>query len=304
MARFALLIVSTCAALAAQFVHAAAPVVESQGTNPTTTTRPSSTPSTSSSSSGVRAYGADQAQIVASEPRPSAAVPPSSSVSSGGGSGSGASSMFQQFQQVQDDVAELRGIVEEQSHQIEQLQAQQKEQYLDLDRRMSALQGGGGSAPGPSSTGGGPTAGGGSGPTTGPVSSGPTTASGNAEQDAYTAAYNSAKANRFTEAIAAFNQVLVMYPTGKYAGNSYYWLGELYLKLPEPALEKSRQSFAQVVNQFKDNAHVSEAMFKLGVVYDRMGDKAKALEYLKRVQAEYPGTPGAKLAQTYAAELH
>jgi tol-pal system protein YbgF len=140
--------------------------------------------------------------------------------------------------------------------------------------------------------------------TSGPTTSGPTTASGNAEQDAYTAAYNSAKANRFSEAIAAFNQMLVMYPNGKYAGNSYYWLGELYLKLPEPALEKSRQSFAQVVNQFKDNAHVSEAMFKLGVVYDRLGDKAKALEYLKRVQSEYPGTPGARLAQTYAAELH
>jgi len=144
----------------------------------------------------------------------------------------------------------------------------------------------------------------GAGPTTGPMTGVPTTASGNAEQDAYTAAYNSAKANRFSEAIAAFNQLLVMYPKGKYAGNAYYWLGELYLKLPEPALEKSRQSFAQVVDQFKDNAHVSEAMFKLGVVYDRLGDKTKALEYLKRVQAEYPGTPGAKLAQTYAAELH
>ena len=209
--------------------------------------------------------------------------------------------MFQQFQQVQDDVAELRGIVEEQSHQIEQLKAQQKEQYLDIDRRLSALQG--------------QPASGGAGPTTvaavrpaqvrpgAPMDTGPA-AAGNAEQDAYTAAYNSAKSNRFTEAIAAFNQLLVMYPKGKYAGNSYYWLGELYLKLPEPALEKSRQSFAQVVNQFKDNAHVSEAMFKLGVVYDRLGDKAKALEYLKRVQAEYPGTPGAKLAQTYAAELH
>ncbi len=50
--------------------------------------------------------------------------------------------MFQQFQQLQDDVAELRGIVEEQSHQIEKLQADQKEQYLDLDRRVAALSGG------------------------------------------------------------------------------------------------------------------------------------------------------------------
>ena len=303
MTRFSLT-VSICAALATQIAVAAAPVVESQGSSPSSTrsSSASSVPSTSSSSSsGVRAYGADQAQIVASEAPRSSSPPPSSSVSAAGG-GSNASSMFQQFQQVQDDVAELRGIVEEQSHLIEQLQAQQKEQYLDLDRRLSSLQGGGGQSTSPSSGSGSVVDAGG--PMTGPTTTGPTTASGNAEQDAYTAAYNSAKANRFAEAIAAFNQLLVMYPKGKYAGNSYYWLGELYLKLPEPALEKSRQSFAQVVNQFKDNAHVSEAMFKLGVVYDRLGDKAKSLEYLKRVQAEYPGTPGARLAQTYAAELH
>ena len=103
----------------------------------------------------------------------SSSAPPSSAVSGAGGGGSSASSMFQQFQQVQDDVAELRGIVEEQSHQIEQLQAQQKEQYLDLDRRLSALQGGGGAATGPS-TGGGAAIDGG--PTTGPTTSGPTTA--------------------------------------------------------------------------------------------------------------------------------
>jgi tol-pal system protein YbgF len=297
MARLAPLFVSVCSALAAQFVIAAVPVVESQGSDPAT--RSASTPP-STSSSGVRAYGADQTQIVSSEPQRSGSAPPSSAVSSGGGNASSAVSMFQQFQQIQSDVRDLRGLVEEQSHRIEQLEAQQKEQYLDLDRRLSALQGGGGAATGPS-TGGVAIDGG---PMTGPTTAGPTAPSSNAEQDAYTAAYNSAKANRFSEAIAAFNQVLVMYPNGTYAGNSYYWLGELYLKLPEPALEKSRQSFAQVVNQFKDNAHVSEAMFKLGVVYDRLGDKAKALEYLKRVQVQYPGTPGAKLAQTYAAELH
>ena len=47
--------------------------------------------------------------------------------------------MFQQFQQLESDVAELRGIVEEQSHLIEKLQSEQKEQYLDLDRRLTLL---------------------------------------------------------------------------------------------------------------------------------------------------------------------
>jgi tol-pal system protein YbgF len=285
-----------CAALAAPVADAAPPVVESQPTSPTYT-RPSPSTTTAPTSGAVRAYGAEPVEIVASGSgsTPPSASPPSATVSSTA-SGSGASSMFQQFQQLQDDIAELRGIVEEQSHQIEKLQADQKEQYLDIDRRLSAMQG---QPPVVASGGAGP-----SGPVAnssgGPIS----TSTGNAEQDAYTAAYNSAKANRFTEAIAAFNQMLVVYPNGKFAGNAYYWLGELYLKLPEPALEKSRQSFAQVVNQFKDNAHVSEAMFKLGVVYDRLGDRAKAMEYLTRVQSQYPGTPGAKLAQTYSAELH
>jgi tol-pal system protein YbgF len=308
MTRCARLIGLVCAALAAQIAGAVAPVVESQPTTSSGTTRPPATysspsaPSTSTSS-GVRAYGADQGEIIASETR--SAPPPSSTVSSSpaansSASGSSATSMFQQFQQLQDDIAELRGIVEEQAHQIARLQADQKEQYIDLDRRVAALSGGtgptaaagGGATSGPTTSGGG-----------GPVTTGPVASANNSERDAYTTAFNMTKDKRFNEAIAAFNQLLVTYPKGEYSGNAYYWLGELYLAQPEPALEKSRQSFAQVVGQYPTNPKISDAMYKLGVVYHRLGDKAKALEYLNRVQSQYPGTQAAKLAQAYAAEL-
>jgi TolA-binding protein len=69
------------------------------------------------------------------------------------------------------------------------------------------------------------------------------------------------------------------------------------------APEKARQSFAQVVNQYPSNAKASDAMYKLGVVYNELGDRTKSLEYLKRVQSQFPGTPAASLAQSYAAEL-
>jgi tol-pal system protein YbgF len=309
MTRCARLIGLVCAALAAQIAGAVAPVVESQPTTSSGTTRPPATtypspsaPSTSTSS-GVRAYGADQGEIIASETR--STPPPSSTVSSSpaansSASGSSATSMFQQFQQLQDDVAELRGMVEEQAHQIARLQADQKEQYIDLDRRVAALSGGtgptaaagGGATSGPTTSGGG-----------GPVTTGPVASANNSERDAYTTAFNMTKDKRFNEAIAAFNQLLVTYPKGEYSGNAYYWLGELYLAQPEPALEKSRQSFAQVVGQYPTNPKISDAMYKLGVVYHRLGDKAKALEYLNRVQSQYPGTQAAKLAQAYAAEL-
>jgi len=204
--------------------------------------------------------------------------------------------MFQQFQQLQDDIAELRGIVEEQGHLIAKLQADQKEQYLDLDHRVAALSGSAGPSGAPSAGPNGPMAPAGAGSTV------PSTGN-NSERDAYTTAFNMTKDKRFTDAIAAFNQMLVTYPKGEYSGNAYYWLGEVYLALPEPALEKSRQSFAQVVNQYPTNAKVSDATYKLGVVYYRLGDRAKALEYLNRTQAQYPGTQAAKLAQAYAAEL-
>lgn len=306
MARRVRLTGLVCAAFAAQIACAAAPVVESEPITSSGSTRSSTTYSTpavpsTSTSSGVRAYGADQGEAIASEMRntspPSSAVG-SSPVSNSSSANSGAVSMFQQFQQLQDDIAQLRGIVEEQSHQIEKLQAAQKEQYIDLDRRVAALSGGAGPS---AASGGGPTPG----PTTsggGPVTNGPTSAN-DSERDAYTSAFNMTKDKRFNDAIAAFNQLLVTYPRGEYSGNAYYWLGELYLAQPEPALEKSRQSFAQVVNQYPTNPKISDAMYKLGVVYHRLGDKTKALEYLTRVQSLYPGTQAAKLAQAYAAEL-
>jgi tol-pal system protein YbgF len=288
----------------ASIAFAAVPVVESAPTSGAASRPPSSTtaaPTSSSSSDVVRSYGTDQPKVVASDAV--RATPPSTSVgSSSGGASSGttASTMFQQIQQLQEDVAELRGLVEEQAHQIEKLQADQKEQYVDLDRRMSTMKGG---AP----TGGaenGPTTGGPSGPSGGNTTvGGGSTQSGasNSERDAYARAFSLTKDKRFNEAIAAFNQMLVTYPNGEYAGNAYYWLGEMYRATGAP--EKARQSFAQVVNQYPSNAKISDAMYKLGVVYNELGDRTKALEYLKRVQSQFPGTPAASLAQSYASEL-
>ena len=121
-------LVTLCAvAYAAQFAAAAVPVVESQ---PVITTSRSG--NTANQAPVARSYGTDSAQVAANDDRTSA--PPSASVGN-----ASATSMFQQFQQMESDVAELRGIVEEQSHLIEKLQSEQKEQYLDLDRRLTLL---------------------------------------------------------------------------------------------------------------------------------------------------------------------
>lgn len=61
----------------------------------------------------------------------------------GAGSGQSQAQLVIQLQQMQAELRQLRGMVEESSHQVEQLQKRQREFYLDLDGRLSALEPGG-----------------------------------------------------------------------------------------------------------------------------------------------------------------
>ena len=61
-----------------------------------------------------------------------------------------ATDMVLQIQQLQNEVRMLRGQMEDQAHQIETLQRRQRDQYLDLDQRITELRGG--AAKGPSNS--------------------------------------------------------------------------------------------------------------------------------------------------------
>ena len=204
------------------------------------------------------------------------------------------SELFYQLQVLQQEVQELRGMVEEQSHQINRLARDQQEQYLDLDRRMqsvraNAQQPAAVATPNPGSAGG-----------TGSQRTSTAPATGS-ERDAYTSAFDLMKARQFDASADAFNQLVVDYPNGVYTANAFYWLGELYLAKNE--MEKARQSFVQVTNLYADHQKAPDSLYKLGVVYHRLGDDQRAREYLNRTRTEYPQSSAAGLAQTYLAEL-
>ncbi len=242
------------------------------------------------------------------------------------------SELYYQLQTLQQEVQDLRGLVEEQAHQIKRLRKDQKSQYLDLDRRMQGLSGRGSSNPGATNqggassastgasqapaanagdgqpqlrngeiyvpvAGGGASAGGGSG-------AGAAANSGAAdanERKAYGEAIGLMKARQFDESILAFNRLVVDYPGGSYNGHAFYWLGELYLAKGQDA--KARQQFVQVIDLYPGHAKVPDALYKIGVVYHRQGDKHRALEYLNRVRAEHAGSNAATLAAAYAKEM-
>jgi tol-pal system protein YbgF len=198
--------------------------------------------------------------------------------------------LFFQLQALQEEVQLLRGMVEEQTHEINRLQQQRMEDYLDLDRRLSQLSEGAkiGSGGGTSDA-----------ARSGGTASAQAPASGvNAETEAYRAAYQLLRDRNIDEAIEAFNAYLQQYPKGNFAGNSYYWLGEIFLLKDD--LEKSRDWFSRLLNDFPRDRKVSDTKFKLGTVYHRMGNDNRARELLQDVAGD--GSDASRLASRYLQE--
>ena len=124
------------------------------------------------------------------------------------------------------------------------------------------------------------------------------------EKAAYDSAYGLVVGKRFDEAVNAFRRFLQDYPTGRYAPNAHYWLGELYLVLDPPDLESARQSFALLISEYPEHGKAPDAFFKLGKVQFMKGNREKAREYLDLVIAQYgtSNTAAVKLARDFIAE--
>ncbi|MEE4300521.1 MAG: tol-pal system protein YbgF [Pseudomonadales bacterium] len=200
-----------------------------------------------------------------------------------------AGTLFAELQDLQQEVMALRGLLEAQQNRIDLLEREQRDRYLDLDRRLSLL-GRGGLAAQPADRAGVEGAG---------AAAGADGAEPADERGAYERAFALTREKRFEEAIPAFRRVIDDYPGGQYVPNAWYWLGELYLALPEPNLELARQSFVQVIQLWPEDRKAPDAKYKLGVVHDRLGEPEQARNYLQAVIREHGGSPAARLAASY-----
>jgi len=208
---------------------------------------------------------------------------------SDGGASNMQAELFYQVQSLQQEVLQLRGMVEEQAHEIKRLKQLRMDDYLDLDRRISRLSG--------SDSQGQPSGSGNS--DAGSASVAPAQGVGSqSETETYRAAYQLLRDRELEQAIAAFNGYLEQYPRGNYAGNSYYWLGEIYLL--QAQLEQARDWFSKLLRDFPDDRKVSDAKFKLGKVFHELGEDAKARELLQQVAGD--GSDAARLARRYLEE--
>lgn len=216
-----------------------------------------------------------------------------------------AGDMYMQVQALQQEVMELRGLVEEQAHQIETLKQQSLDRYNDLDRRLGQPQGAAMAAPAAAA----PSAAAADAPISASAMSAPAAAPAMApltspagmetakpeEYEAYQVAYAKLKGQDFTGAIKAFTAFNTAYPSSPLAANSHYWLGKAYLQPPQD-LNKAQQAFAKVVGDHPQHNKAPDALYELGKVYFLKGDKAKAKALLEQVIDNY-GASGSSAPQ-------
>ena len=215
---------------------------------------------------------------------------------------SGQAQLFMQLQQMQDEMSRLRGMLEEQQNQIQQMKQENQERFQDIDSRLSS--GAGAGAAGAAVQQNSPAAGASAGAATGAG-----VAAAQQQQPAassepgdpakeklyYDAAFDLIKAKDFDKASQAFGAFLRKYPNSQYAGNAQYWLGEV--NLAKGDLQGAGQAFARVSQAYPSSAKVPDSLYKLADVERRLGHTDKVKGILQQVVAQYPGTSAAQLAQ-------
>ncbi|EAS46390.1 hypothetical protein GB2207_00415 [marine gamma proteobacterium HTCC2207] len=242
---------------------------------------------------------------------------------------------YNQSQMMQNEVRELRGLVEQLSYELQRVKQRQMDDYLDLDRRLSAVLSGAtpeeftadadgdlqlnidgqsavvagssvingdgmeGQVPNQALEGQAVDGLALNGRSLNGVPQTPTiTPAINTEEIAqnYAQASNLLLKERDINAAAqAFKQHVIDYPASPYTANAHYWLGEIYLLQGQD--EMARQAFTLVVEQHPKHSKAMDATFKLGKIYHQLGEIDRARELLEKASR---GTGGAaSKAQRY-----
>jgi tol-pal system protein YbgF len=225
------------------------------------------------------------------------------------------------LEQLQSEVQQLRGVVEEQSQTIAELQRKQGNMYSDLDERIQLLSSANQSATTQAAVAQATPA-----ATTDAAQATPATAAAPApqaaaepvveskpaetptattpkasEKERYQEAYDTLRNGHNAQAIGLFEVLQSDFPAGEYGDNAQYWLGEAYKINRE--YDKARAAFNKVVSQYPDSPKVPDSLLKLGYIEFDQQNLAKARDYLTRVTTSYPETTAAHLAAKKLAQM-
>jgi len=198
-----------------------------------------------------------------------------------------------QVADIQREIREIRGDVETLRYESEGAATRQRDQYLDIDRRLQMIEGT--AAPVASGAGSAGQSVGGVGASAGASAAAARPAgSGGSERASYQSAFDLLKEGRYAEARAGFQQFLTEYPNSDLAGHSQYWLGETYYVTQK--YTEALAEFQKAVQQYPQSRKLPDALLKVGYCRYELGQYGPAREALTSVVEQYPESTAARLA--------
>jgi len=115
------------------------------------------------------------------------------------------------------------------------------------------------------------------------------------QKQRYFSAYETLRKGQNARAISEFKSLISEFPRGEYAAKSQYWLGEAHKANKD--LRSAKRAFTTVVSEYSNSPKVPDALLKLGYIELQQKNTAKAKEYLSKIRANYQGTTAAHLAR-------
>ena len=228
--------------------------------------------------------------------------------------------LIQKNQQLENQIRELRGKIEEQENTIDQLSKELKNRYTDLDQRLELLnqkldpESSEQTAPtenAPATDGNAPTN---IEPadtnTTNPQTvappipapqpttespAQPSTSSNNSsdpialEKAAYTIALDAYKKGGAKQAIAPMQNFIKNNPNSIYTGNAYFWLAEFNLAIDPPNYNEAKKNYEIVAAKFPNSSKAPRALYQLySIAKDVNKNTQTANVYKNKLLTTYP----------------
>jgi tol-pal system protein YbgF len=239
--------------------------------------------------------------------------------------------LLNRITELQAEIQSLRGLVEQQSFELEQLKKRGRDQYVDLDSRLTRLEGGTPLGAGSGDAGrdafrdepatdgfeqdelpavtdsrliefeppevresvdGGTAT---SGIDSPDQASAAVLADPAQERRMYDSAFDALKEGRYAEAARRFQGFLNTYPNGEFAPNAHYWLGESYYVTQN--YQMALDAFRRLLREFPTSIKAPDALLKVGYSQYELRQWAEAEATLNEVLQKYPETTVARLAQ-------
>ena len=112
--------------------------------------------------------------------------------------------------------------------------------------------------------------------------------------DGYRRALSLIRERKFNDALLELDAFASAHPSHPYTDNALYWRGEIYYLRHE--YDRALECFQRIEKLHAWENKAPDALYRIGQIYLRRGDTARAQAYFDKVREQFPNTAAARLA--------